>query len=103
MPDWCWIVACSGAFSELSWTLPELGQWSLTQITSRWTVVPCRGGKGSHFPGWRCALPTQSLWLGLRKQPCFLHFKGFFLGHPVDFPGAPAWGRDHRQVVLGEE
>lgn len=35
MPGWCWAVACSGAFGELSWTLLELGQWSLTQVTSR--------------------------------------------------------------------
>lgn len=60
----------------------------------------CRRGQAGALTFQAGGVPSQ---LGLRKQPCFLHFKGFSLGHPVDFPGALAWGRDHRQVALGGE
>lgn len=44
------------------------------------------GGQGLSLSRLGVCPPVQLLWLGLRKQPCFLHFKGFFLGHhPVTF------------------
>lgn len=47
--------------------------------------------------------PKPASLAGLRKQPCFLDFKGFSRGHPVDLPGALACARDHRQVALTGE
>lgn len=100
---WCWATACPGTFRELSWVLLEPQPWSLTQATAGWTAVPVEeGGQGLSLSRLGVCPPTQ-LWLGLRKQPCFLHFKGFFIGHPVHFPGALAGGRGHRQATLGRE
>lgn len=40
--------------------------------------------------------PSSVSWLGLRKQLCFLYFKGFLIRPPKDFPRAFAGSLDSR-------
>lgn len=95
-----WVLGCSLPRSLQRAQLDPAGAGAVAFDTGNLKVVSGalwrRVGRTSHFLGWRSALPTQLLWLGLGKQPCLLYFKGFSLVHPVDFPGGLSWGRDHR-------